>query len=62
MKCYKITNQRFTCREVAIVVANSEQEAKELLLNTNYFSGRDSDYWEVKEIKKPNVVYHYLED
>lgn len=57
MKCYKIT-----CREVAIVAANSEQEAKELLLNTNYFSGRDSDYWEVKEIKKPSVIYHYLED
>ncbi len=62
MKCYKITNQRFTCREVAIVVANSEQEAKELLLNTNYFSSKDSDYWDVKETKKPSVVYHYLED
>lgn len=62
MKCYKITNQRFTCREVAIVAANSEQEAKEMLLNTNYFSGRDSYYWEIKEIKNPKVVYHYLED
>lgn len=62
MKSYKITKQRFTCREVAIVAANSEQEAKEMLLNTNYFSGRDSDYWEVKEIKKPSVIYHYLED
>lgn len=61
MKCYRVVNQRFTCREVAIVASNSEQEAKELLLKTNYFSSRDSDDWNVKEVKKPSVVHHYYE-
>ena len=62
MKFYKIVSYTFVGEEIAFVAANNENEAKKLLLKSNYFTSRNSDYWDVAEINKPGILHHYIRD
>lgn len=60
MRCFEVKAERLQSTHVAIVVANDEKEALSLLEKTNYFEGI-TEFWDVKEVKKPSIVHHYYE-